>query len=160
MVNETPVLDIKPYIPTYDSLPNATLAPWFANMPEDQQPIKTIHWTEQAMHELQTLIPKCKFYHSLNEIVPAIEQSLSFDPRSAHMKRKKKPELFGLWFDNVNVLCKFIFKPETKEIEAEIVKVEDWSAGKPDDVQLQEKDDSYYFSTEYEMERKLFKKDA
>jgi tRNA (adenine37-N6)-methyltransferase len=45
MISATPILDIKPYIPQYDSFPNSEIG-WLQSI--EQRPLPTIEWTSSA----------------------------------------------------------------------------------------------------------------
>jgi len=110
----------RPYIPNYDSIPNATVAPWFQNMPIEQFPIKNIKWNAAALEFLKQMVAmkKLKFYDKFDEIKAAIEQVISMDPRSKHRRDKRKDRIFGVCIDVVNILVKFVYEQPEAEAEA------------------------------------------
>lgn len=75
LVDGTPVVDIKPYIPYSDSLPNASAG--YANE-APSKPLSVVY-SEHAMRQLETLSPKR--YPNFKLI---IEDVLSADPRPAY----------------------------------------------------------------------------
>ena len=84
LVNGTPILDVKPYIPQYDSLPNAVSPNWITEAPRAK--LDKVSFTPQAESQLRDMIPKLRFYNSYDEITQAIEELLVQDPRSVHFK--------------------------------------------------------------------------
>jgi hypothetical protein len=84
LVSGTPILDVKPYIATYDALPTAAAPQWITEAPRPR--LKGVKFTEDAEKQLQELVPKLRFYSSLKEICTAIEEVIVQDPRSVHFK--------------------------------------------------------------------------
>ncbi len=74
MVDATPVLDIKPYIPYVDSVPDA--ASGFA--PEAPGPRLTVHYSEQAEQQLSRR-------SDCEELRDLITATLELDPRPAYI---------------------------------------------------------------------------
>ncbi len=89
LVNGTPILDIKPYIPYVDSLPHAH-APMFSDPPELHSVTFSCH------HKLS----------SAEEIL--ITKVIALDPRPAH--DKEDDQEFGVTLAGYNVLFKKILK--------------------------------------------------
>lgn len=89
VIDETPVLDIKPYIPYADSWPEAN-AGWASEAIMKYK----IQWSEKALAELKTLDA---LNFDRNKI--QIESVLELDPRPAFQKRKHPaldPQSIGL----------------------------------------------------------------
>lgn len=78
LIDGTPVLDIKPYIPYADSIPEATSG-WAA----DPIPRYQVIWSEQAQKELAKLHGS-----EANKVNKMITEVLELDPRPAFQKRK------------------------------------------------------------------------
>lgn len=125
LIDGTPILDIKPYIPDYDAIDNAETAEWFRSMPMEHAPL-TVIWTEEALQELSQ-IKSFRFYESDKEVKSVIEKVLSMDPRSKYRRDKFKTSPFGFAFDVVNVRCTV----DDESGVATITSVEDWSRGRP-----------------------------
>jgi tRNA-Thr(GGU) m(6)t(6)A37 methyltransferase TsaA len=70
ILDQTPVLDIKPYLPFADRIDDAN-----SGWAEGSIPTYPVHWTEQALQELQSSIPNPSSLQTL------IEETLSYDPR-------------------------------------------------------------------------------
>ena len=98
LLDETPIVDIKPYIPYSDSLPDAN-----AGFAQEQPQINlTIQFSEQALISLTTLekkIPELKLF---------IEQVLAQDPRPAYKQNKPDNKVYGMKLYNVNIQWKML----------------------------------------------------
>lgn len=84
MLNGTPIIDIKPYVPYADSLPNARMD-WASSAPT----LLTVSWSAEAQ--------RC----SLNDKTKAlIEAVLAQDPRPAYQQEKRD---YGVELDGYNI---------------------------------------------------------
>ena len=86
LLNKTPVLDIKPYIPYADSHPDA-LASWASEKPATI----SVQWTECAIKALYT-----RLKDSAPRIQRVISDIISHDPRPFH-KKGTEPHAENLW---------------------------------------------------------------
>ena len=101
MVDQTPVLDIKPYVPYSDALPDAA-----AGFARDKPPNRLqVEFTELAESQMMNL------KETLPELRPALTAILSLDPRPAYQKdgsdREYGVQLYGCnvrWHVNGNCL--------------------------------------------------------
>ena len=93
LLDQTPIIDIKPYIPYSDSLPYAKAG--FADTAP--QVDLTIKFSEQAQQSLNTL------KHELPELALLIEQVLAQDPRPAYKKNKTDTKIYGMTLYNLNI---------------------------------------------------------
>jgi len=90
LVDRTPILDIKPYVPFYDSLKSARTPAWVLNA--WQTPRLKVQWSDEALKELVFLVDEkklCKFYKSSKEVRNALSEVLSQDMRSGNTARKR-----------------------------------------------------------------------
>lgn len=88
LIDGTPILDVKPYVPFYDSIPGAKTPEWVIESPKS--PFKHITWTTQANQQLQTLLNKLDFYDNFMDVQQAIEQTITPDIRSTHQRNLSK----------------------------------------------------------------------
>lgn len=96
LLNETPILDIKPYLPFVEAKPNAKTG--FV----DKAPEKlNVIWSELAQQQLHTL------EHS-EELFLIAQQSLSQDPRPAFHEDNCKE--YGTMIQNINIKFRIIDK--------------------------------------------------
>ena len=83
LVNDTPIIDIKPYVPYVDAVSDA--ASGFA----EGAPTKiAVVFDENAHQQLQQLPDG-------DALKPLIEQTLGFDPRPAYKKEKADDQVYG-----------------------------------------------------------------
>lgn len=117
LVDGTPILDIKPYLPTADSLPEAT-GGWTATRPERSLEVS---FTEAALEDLDRLVgldgPR---YRS------AMREILELDPRPTFYKgTEERPNpyttVYGFRFDDFNVVYRM------DDRQATVVKIQAWS---------------------------------
>lgn len=89
LLDQTPILDLKPYIPYSDSVPKAKTG-WF----KKPKPLK-ITKSEQFTKKMKWLIG-----HGVEDIIPIIQQQLAIDPFSNSSKRieinKKSAPIFSI----------------------------------------------------------------
>ena len=93
LLDQTPVLDIKPYLPYADMIPRACGG--FANDPP--HPSLTVEFTDQSR---QTCMELEKTYPGLSEL---IEQVLQADPRPAYMRSGSRRTEFGMRLYDFNI---------------------------------------------------------
>ncbi|CRK95556.1 CLUMA_CG009020, isoform B [Clunio marinus] len=136
MVNDTPVIDIKPYIPRYDCpekfSDNGTLTPEVASMKAREEPegedsqdetttptsssssqqnladVKVPAWINN--HPTLTVIFSENALGQINEFKfnqKTIEDILKNDPRSVYVREKYLSQIYNFQVDGNNVICKF-----------------------------------------------------
>ncbi len=93
LLDQTPIVDIKPYIPYSDSLPHANAG--FAQA--EPQINLTVAFSEQA----QLALTKLK--KDLPELSLLIKQVLAQDPRPAYKKNKNDDKIYGMNLYNLNI---------------------------------------------------------
>lgn len=86
-VNQTPILDIKPYLPYADCLQNADSG-WLQEIPATRQQKKNVLWSKQAKHQLQQA-------DNASYLKNLVDQVLELDPRPAHHIHTKKARAKG-----------------------------------------------------------------
>mmetsp|Transcript_43763 Transcript_43763/g.85651 ORF Transcript_43763/g.85651 Transcript_43763/m.85651 type:complete len:171 (+) Transcript_43763:171-683(+) len=84
-VNGTPVLDIKPYVPLYDSIPAAIVPNWIG----ERSTFGQVVFTAAAMTSLNDELPHLRFFQTSQDAAAAIEQMLSHDIRSLFQRSLK-----------------------------------------------------------------------
>ncbi len=102
IIDNTPVVDIKPYHPA-DCFPQASQPEWMDA--REAYPF-SVDFSEEVMSQLNELVEgkKLRFYTTLEEIVAAIRESASLDPRPVYLrKRSSKEEIYGYDLDRLNV---------------------------------------------------------
>lgn len=96
LVNGTPIFDIKPYLPRYDSHPTASEG-WVAS---NEFPTFEISWGEEALNELQKIYPD-DFQLKKRQI----EKLLSLHPMPTY-KVVDSNHQFGMSFESINIKWK------------------------------------------------------
>lgn len=89
IVDKTPIIDIKPYIPYSDCYPNAA-ASYANNKP---LPSLAVVFSNKAIEQLK----------SRPDLQELIIQVVSQDPRPAYKKKSTRPQIFGITLSNMNI---------------------------------------------------------
>lgn len=91
LLDGTPILDIKPYVPYVDAIPNAAAS--FAATPP---PLLPVTWEASALAEAASLqLPE--------DLRALINEVLAQDPRPAYRAARDDQNTYGVWLENVNV---------------------------------------------------------
>ena len=93
LVDGTPIIDIKPYLPYADANPDAQAG--FAQTAPDS-PL-AIHFSEQSLSQLTELPAE---YQTLQQFIIEVLQQ---DPRPAYKKSKVDTKVYGIWLDKFNI---------------------------------------------------------
>lgn len=93
LLDGTPVLDIKPYVPYADALPDARSG--FATPPLTPLPVT---FSDQATHDLDQADPQ-----GARQLRDLIEQVLAQDPRPGYMDRYPQRRTFGIRLFDQNI---------------------------------------------------------
>lgn len=121
LINNTPILDIKPYIPLYDSVEFAKVPSWIVDNNESDKDIKVLI-TDEAKDSLFSLSNKLKLFKGDPEsALSCIMETMKEDIRSSHEKSMISGT-FGFSFDVLNVVFEFNSIINTFKI----VRIEHW----------------------------------
>lgn len=93
LLDGTPVIDIKPYIPYSDAIIDAQAG--FAQTAPSTE--LTIHFCETAMHDLVSYQQACPDLRQL------IEQVLAQDPRPAYKRQKPDEKIYGMKLEQYSI---------------------------------------------------------
>jgi tRNA-Thr(GGU) m(6)t(6)A37 methyltransferase TsaA len=104
LIDGTPIVDIKPYVPYSDCIQNATCPEWIHG--DELIPRENITFSQRATEELERFALKCKYYSSLDDVREAIIEVLMTDPRPVYMKKKQTEKLYGFRLDVLNIRCR------------------------------------------------------
>ncbi|KAL0490813.1 Nef-associated protein [Acrasis kona] len=143
LIDGTPVLDIKPFIPQYDTAgyfnsahgggvdvtpPNVSYPSWIEQPPVS--PIEDITFTEQAIKQLEECCNDAKhplkFYKDWHDVRDAILEVLRLDPRSTYRRKKCQDKIYYFHIDELNVSVDIKDDVETNKTKAIVTKVEIW----------------------------------
>jgi tRNA-Thr(GGU) m(6)t(6)A37 methyltransferase TsaA len=109
----TPILDIKPHVPAYDSSPDATVPSWVATRADDSKArVRPVFWRDGAAVAVDAACAAglCRLYGSgeSKELRAAISQVLSCDVRSGFQRAGKSGRIDSsapsvMWLDGITV---------------------------------------------------------
>jgi tRNA-Thr(GGU) m(6)t(6)A37 methyltransferase TsaA len=91
LLDGTPILDIKPYVPYADCIPAAR-----AGFATAAPPILAVKWNEQATADASTLALS-------PDLRALIDEVLAQDPRPAYRAAQPDDHQYGVWLESVNV---------------------------------------------------------
>lgn len=91
LLDGTPVIDIKPYLPYADSIPTA-----HAGFATTAPTLLTVLWSDQALQDAISLNLSADLRALINEV-------LAQDPRPAYRANQKDEREYGVWLENINV---------------------------------------------------------
>jgi hypothetical protein len=93
-VDGTPVLDIKPYVAAYDSVPTAAMAPWVEHKAASDSAlhgaIESVQFSDQARAQLGEHLGHMRFYSSVESAEEAVRQVLSLDIHDGSARARKQ----------------------------------------------------------------------
>eukprot|EP00026_Physarum_polycephalum_P010371 Phypoly_transcript_10533.p1 GENE.Phypoly_transcript_10533~~Phypoly_transcript_10533.p1 ORF type:complete len:355 (+),score=31.54 Phypoly_transcript_10533:68-1132(+) len=89
LIDGTPVIDVKPYIPQYDSIPDATTPQWVT----EPSQLTTVAFTDCALQSLNEYLPYLKHFNDVAQLRKTIEDVVLSDIRSVYRKKKCADEV-------------------------------------------------------------------
>lgn len=110
LLDGTPVVDIKPYLPYADSIDDAQ-----AGFAQAKPEFMKVSFTEQAIEQSQSYAAQCP------ELLQVITEVLSQDPRPAYKKNDVDGKTYGVRLFDVNVKWQVI-KNENRVVAIEPIK--------------------------------------
>ncbi|OEY65179.1 tRNA (N6-threonylcarbamoyladenosine(37)-N6)-methyltransferase TrmO [Marinobacter sp. X15-166B] len=99
LIDGTPILDIKPYLPFADALPDARLD-WAQAAPAEQLPV---HFSAEAERQLAALPPQR--YPDLRGLINDV---VSYDPRPSFRRGRDEDRIYGAHLYDLNVRFRFL----------------------------------------------------
>lgn len=117
LVDGTPILDLKPYLPSSDAIPDA-LQGWTTARPERQV---AVEFSDKAVADL-----KSKTGERAERFRAAIQELLELDPRPVFYRGTPEnpnpyTDLYGLRFDDLNIVYRMV------GARAEVLEIQAWS---------------------------------
>jgi tRNA-Thr(GGU) m(6)t(6)A37 methyltransferase TsaA len=109
LVDGTPVYDIKPYIPAYDSPRDGDptrLPGWLEAAQAPVQQLRVII-TPEARHQIDTLEAHLVAFSTADEAVLCLIEMLASDPRSVYRKTKCEGSEYPLILDSLHIISAF-----------------------------------------------------
>jgi len=104
LVDNTPILDVKPYVPFADTAHRTTVAQWLSELPT---PDLQVCFEPAAEAQLRALIPQMELLSTEEQARLTIAEVLAADPRSVHWRQSRGELAFGFSVDKLNVVCRF-----------------------------------------------------
>lgn len=100
LIDGTPILDIKPYLPFADSVPDAHLG-WADSPPTDRLPV---WFSEEAEQQLAALDPQR--YPDFRGLITDV---VGYDPRPSFRRGRQEERIYGAHLYDCNVRFRFVF---------------------------------------------------
>jgi len=108
LIDGTPILDIKPYLPFADSVPQASLG-WADSARTDRRPVDFLPEAEQQLANL----PPDKY----PEFRALIEDVVSYDPRPSFRRGRDEDRIYGAHLYDLNVRFRFVREHCVERVE-------------------------------------------
>jgi tRNA-Thr(GGU) m(6)t(6)A37 methyltransferase TsaA len=107
LLDGTPILDIKPYLPCYDSFPAASIPSWLADAPVTAP--QTVHFSPAALAGLDAAAPSLRFCTSAEDAQATLVDALRSELRSPYRRTSPdaKEDVYAFFFDCLDVRCVF-----------------------------------------------------
>ena len=99
LIDGTPILDIKPYLPFADSVSDASLG-WADTAPTEGLPVEFLPEAEQQLAELPA-----EHYPDLKDL---IQDVVSYDPRPSFRRGRDEDRIYGAHLYDLNVRFRFV----------------------------------------------------
>ena len=112
LLDGTPILDIKPYIPNYDAFVDARVPGWVGEEAgeeagEEEEIEVSVTFEKRALQELRDLSSKSDLFSDSKAMQDTIRDVLLSDPRS-RISKKHTEQTYSFTLDNIYVTCNFI----------------------------------------------------
>jgi tRNA-Thr(GGU) m(6)t(6)A37 methyltransferase TsaA len=98
LIDGTPILDIKPYLPFADAVPDARIG-WADSPPQERIPVS---FSAQAEQQLAELDP-----NDYPDFRGLIEDVVSYDPRPSFRRGREEERIYGAHLYDCNVRFRF-----------------------------------------------------
>lgn len=108
LIDGTPILDIKPYLPFADSVPEATLG-WADSAPTERLPVVFLDEAKAQLGRLST-----SQYPDLQGL---IEDVVSYDPRPSFRRGREEERIYGAHLYDLNVRFRFVHDELQERVE-------------------------------------------
>ena len=108
LIDGTPILDIKPYLPFADSVPGATLG-WAESAPTERL---SVVFLDEAEEQLAAL--PAEQYPDFRGL---IEDVVSYDPRPSFRRGRDEERIYGAHLYDLNVRFRFIHEESQERVE-------------------------------------------
>lgn len=113
LVKNTPIIDVKPYLPQYDSIPEASKG-WLELVQDSIDEVTTTADCRAKMNDLYSKINSQKDFKSSDELIQFLSSLIQEDPRPQQQRSGDVKEKFVLEIYNFELF--FTIKDRTAEI--------------------------------------------
>jgi glycosyltransferase involved in cell wall biosynthesis len=112
LIEGTPILDIKPYLPFADAVSGAHLG-WAEEAPVERLPVVFLPEAQQQLGELcaENSLQKYPDFAAL------IEDVVSYDPRPSFRRGREEERIYGAHLYDVNVRFRFVTDETGSRVE-------------------------------------------
>ncbi len=110
MINETPIIDIKPYHHLESLDMNKMKYPaWIKNQTTEDSLKNKVAFSDLALVSLKNILQtkSLMFYDNYDELVTLIHGLLEIDPHSRYTKKKKLKMLYAFYIDKLNIIYEY-----------------------------------------------------
>lgn len=108
LIEGTPILDIKPYLPFADSVPEATLG-WADTPPTEKLPVVFLPEAEEQLENLST--------NQYPDLRLLIEDVVSYDPRPSFRRGREEDRIYGAHLYDLNIRFRFVNEGSRERVE-------------------------------------------
>lgn len=107
LLDGTPVIDVKPYVPSYDAIPHARIPDWLAHAPVTAP--QTVHWSPAALAGLDAAAPNLRYCTGVDDAKATLVDALRSELRSPYRRTSAtaKLDVYSFYFDCLDVRCSF-----------------------------------------------------
>ncbi len=129
LIDGTPVLDLKPYIPQHDAPKDpVTVADWVKVSSDSSADFDTVEIAEKVYKKLlQIKIKKFGPYENLDQVTKTLLEIIRWDSRKRHLKQEHQDKGMGEWVFrvmNFDWVLQYIYDP-TRPLDPPIVRCVD-----------------------------------
>lgn len=116
LIEGTPILDIKPYLPFADSVSDAHLG-WAKEAPVERLPVVFLPEAQQQLSELCTESLSQSSTPKYPDFAALIEDVVSYDPRPSFRRGREEERIYGAHLYDVNVRFRFVTDETGSRVE-------------------------------------------
>lgn len=108
LIEGTPILDIKPYLPFADAIPEATLG-WAGTPPTDRLPVIFLPQAEEQLASLPA-----EHYPDLRLLIGDV---VGYDPRPSFRRGRVEERIYGAHLYDLNIRFRFVNEHSQERVE-------------------------------------------
>jgi len=116
LIEGTPILDIKPYLPFADAISGAHLG-WAEDAPVERLPVVFLPEAQQQLGELCAGPSSKNPSQKYPDFAALIEDVVSYDPRPSFRRGREEERIYGAHLYDVNVRFRFVTDATGSRVE-------------------------------------------